>query len=74
MIYDGSNAVTLVNIYRPPSSSLALFLKELTDLIQVLLLSGDRWIIGGDLNCPGETSETFDQGLGDILDMFNLKQ
>ena len=73
-VYDGSNAVTLVNIYRPPSSSLTLFLKELTDLIQELLLSGDRWIIGGDLNCPGETSETFDQGLGDILDMFNLKQ
>ena len=48
-VYDGSDAVTLVNIYRPPSSSLALFLKELTDLIQELLLSGDRWIIGGDL-------------------------
>ena len=57
-----SSAVTLVNIYRPPSSSLSAFFEELTDLINILTLSGERWIIGGDVNCTGDSSETVDPG------------
>ena len=69
-----SSTTTLVNIYRPPSSSLSVFLEELSDLIQNLILSGERWIIGGDINCPGNTSTTVDQGLMDILEIFDLRQ
>ena len=73
-IESGSNCVTLVNIYRPPSTSLSMFLEELTNLLQQLAQCGDRWIIGGDLNCPGDTPGTVDQGLLDILELFDLKQ
>ena len=48
-----SSAVTLVNIYRPPSSSLSAFFEELTDLINILTLSGERWIIGGRCQLSG---------------------
>ena len=69
-----SSTTTLINIYRPQSSSLSVFLEELSELIQNLTLSGERWIIGCDVNCPGYTSTTVDQGLLNILEMFDLRQ
>ena len=55
-ICDKSGSITLANIYHLPNSSLIAFFEELTDLVQELTLSGMRWIIGGDLNCPGISS------------------
>jgi hypothetical protein len=56
-------------VYRPPSSALSVFTTELSDLIHSGLL-GPRYIICGDLNCPGEAGT---RGLvgEDLLELIN---
>ena len=47
-----AKGITLAVVYRPPSSSIPNFITEMNDLISGGIL-GKRFIICGDLNCPG---------------------
>jgi hypothetical protein len=62
-------------IYRPPTSSLTVFTTELSDLIYSGLL-GPRYIICGDLNCPGAsgTRGLVGEDLLDLIDSHSLIQ
>ena len=63
-----TSSLTVANIYRPPSTSLTVFLEELSDVIsEVITNSSDRLLLCGDFNCN-------DVDVGDVLETFSLKQ
>ena len=70
-----SHAFTLLTIYRPPSSSLLVFMTELSTLLSDLVTSPRELFVTGDFNihvddctAPGVTSLTA------LLDSFGLSQ
>ena len=68
-----SSAVTVVNIFRPPSGSIPEFLIELGDFLATLISSStDRLILCSNYNCPGDDSNCFDDSLQGVLDSFGL--
>ena len=62
-------------IYRPPSTKLTDFVTELSDLIDSGSL-GPRYIICGDLNCPGPsgTKGLVGKELLEVIDGYSLTQ
>ena len=66
---------TIAIIYRPPDSKSAEFISELSDLIDSGIL-GSRYIICGDMNCPGPSGSKGLIGieLGELIDAYSLKQ
>ena len=65
-IHSSTTFMTVANIYRPPSTSPAMFREELSDVISdVLASSPDRMLMCGDFN---------DVDITDILDTFGLNQ
>ena len=74
-VENGVKGLTLAIIYRPPSSSLPVFTTELSDLIHCGIL-GSRYIICGDLNCPGTsgTRGLVGEELLDLIDAHSLIQ
>ena len=62
-------------IYRPPNSKIPDFITELSDLIYSGVL-GSRYVICGDLNCPGPsgTYGLVGEELRELIDEHNLTQ
>ena len=67
-------ALTIVNLYRPPSTSVSLFFDELTDFLSSVGSMFDNLIICGDLNCPGPDPMSVDPDLAAVFDSFDLTQ
>ena len=67
--------ITVVVIYRPPSSSLPGFIDELDALIGSGILGND-FIICGDLNCPGPagTKGLVAEDLAQVIQAHGLRQ
>ena len=71
--------LTIAVIYRPPSPSgsklMADFVTKLSDVIDSGVL-GSRFIICGDLNCPGPTGTkgVIGRELTELIDGYSLKQ
>ena len=65
----------LINIYHSPSSSLATFYDELSDLISIVG-SGitDCIVLCDNFSCPGVNDSHTDKELEIVLDTFNLTQ
>ena len=76
-IMNCSLGLTIAIIYRPPNSSSkpADFVNELSDLIDNGAI-GSRFIICGDLNCPGPSGSkgVIGKELGELIDGYSLKQ
>ena len=69
-----SSSFVVLNIYRPPSCSIPLFLEELADIISTICaFSNDSLILCGDLNCPGVDSSSADDGLAAVLDSLGIE-
>ena len=67
------DSVTCAVIYRPPHTSIPVFLDELSDLLDNL--QGGCFVILGDLNCPSnDTTSLIDARLLDILTTYDLIQ
>ena len=49
-ILDNQSPVLMISIYRPPKSSKALFLTEISDLLSICSIDYDRILLTGDLN------------------------
>jgi hypothetical protein len=65
----------IVNVYRPPSTSVADFLTELHDFLASLISSvTDRLLLCGDLNCPGVDDSTVNSDLAVALQELGLTQ
>jgi len=67
-------AVTLANVYRPPSTSVSLFYSELSDFLSSVGSAFDNFVICEDLNCPGSTSTSVADDLAATFDAFGLTQ
>ena len=63
----------ILNIYRPTSSSVAVFLNELTDTISNVC-ANDKLLLCSDLNCLGVDSSSINHGLAMVFDLFGLEQ
>lgn len=74
-IVSGVTSTTIAIIYRPPSTSVSVFISELTELINSGLL-GPRFILCGDLNCPGVTGTKglVNDDLLELMDTHSLQQ
>ena len=59
-----SSSFTILNIYRPPNSSVAVFLDNLADTISTICASSnDKLLLCSDLNCPSVDSSSINSGL-----------
>ena len=66
---------TIVNIYRPPSSSRAVFLDELAELISVISADTNAGLLlCGDVNCTGKDTVNIDNDLQSMVDSFGFTQ
>ena len=66
---------TIVNIYRPPSSSRAVFLDYLAELIAVISADTNAGLLlCGDVNCAGTNADNIDDDLQSVFDSFGLTQ
>jgi len=75
-VINSTVGLTFAVIYRPPTSkSTTNFVTELSDLIDSGIL-GSRYIICGDLNCPGPTRTKGQVGkeLRELIDGYSLTQ
>jgi len=59
--------VVIACIYRPPGPVLQQFCKQLSDLLDQLVLTGQRFVVSGDFNCPGTGGNPLDANLSDVL-------
>ena len=63
----------ILNIYRPPSSSVVVILDELTGTISTIHASSNyKLMLCGDLNCPDVDSLSVDSGLVMVLNSFGI--
>ena len=66
-----SRDIVLANIYRPPSSSISIFLEEFGSILATLGTdvghAADRLMICGDFNLPGMSPDKMDDDLADLL-------
>ena len=70
-----SHQTVLINIYRPPSSSVPVFLDELAYLITAFSVRVPRkLVLCGNLNCPRIDCSHVDNDLALLLDTFGLCQ
>jgi hypothetical protein len=61
-------AITIVNVYRPPSTSVVDLVAELHDFLASLISSvTDRLLLCADLNCPGVDGSTVNTSLSVTL-------
>ena len=71
----GHNKSIMCIVYRPPSTNIGLFCRELSDFLEMLCAhAGDNLLLCGDFNCPGSDSISVDSKLKSIFDCFDLKQ
>lgn len=68
--------VIIAVIYRPPSTSVASFVDDLSDLLVKVgdFIAADRLIMCGDFNCPGVVSTSVCVELSSLLDVHELQQ
>ena len=70
-----SHQTVLINIYRPPSSSVPVFLDEHAGLITAFGVQvPGKLVLYGDLNCPGTDGSHVDDDVASLLDTFSLHQ
>ena len=67
-------SLTVINIYRPPQTSIVQFCVELNDLLSSYVTSTDRLIVCGDLNCSGQDSASIDDNLAEVFDSLGFIQ
>src|SRR6267154_1394597 len=67
--------MTIAIIYRPPNTNPSAFISELSDLLYKGSL-GSRFIICGDLNCPGPSGSEglVGKDLAELIDGYSLTQ
>jgi len=67
--------LSIVNVYRPPSTSVSAFCDELSEtLVALSAATTDRLLLCGDLNCPGVDAVLVSPALADLFDTLSLCQ
>ena len=71
----GHDVIVVANIYRPSSSSKTELFTEFEELLTSLELQvGDRVLICGDFNMPGQCCIEIDHGFSSLLDRHGMTQ
>ena len=74
-ILESKSSVPMINIYRPPKSSKALFLTEISELLSICSTKYDRTLIIGDINLHLDTvSNTVTMDFLQVLHSFDFSQ
>ena len=74
-ILDNQSPVLMISIYRPPKSSKALFLTEISDLLSICSTDYDRILLTGDLNLHIDiASDTVAMSFLQLLHSFDFTQ
>ena len=70
-----SPPTVIMNIYRPPSSSVPVFLDKLAELLTAFgSQTPGKLLLCGDMNCPGPECSHINEDLVSLLDTFGLFQ
>src|SRR5208282_924873 len=69
----GGTRFLLANVYRTHDHSIDVFVDELADVLDSMLLIGGHILLAGDMNCPGDTPTTIDHRLAALLARYNLQ-
>ena len=69
-----SQQVIIACIYRPPGSVSQQFCTQLADMLDQLVLSGQRFVVCGNFNCPGTGGNPLDANRADVLQCYSLTQ
>ena len=71
-----TDGITIVIVYRLPSTSITLFYDELSDMFTKLgdVIDGDRFIACGDFNCGSDNSNSIRSDLESVFDLHCLHQ
>ena len=64
----------LITIYRLLYVAPNIFLDEFTEMLEILSVMHENFVLSGDINFHLETDENYVSGLKDIFTMFNLVQ
>jgi hypothetical protein len=70
----GNKQILFVNIYRPPSFSLADFLSEFQSLLEYLISSPSEIVIMGDFNIHVDVANHYSLAFLDMLEGFDMHQ
>ena len=71
----GNQVITIANIYRPPSNPKSMFLVELSNLLSSSCPQpGNRLLLCGDFNLPGQRDGLVDEDLLAVLVQFGMEQ
>ena len=74
IVHGNRKPISLVCIYRVFFVSITVFLKEIVQLLEVLVASNDDIVIAGDVNIHLDEDELYSNNFKDILNMFNIRQ
>ena len=68
--------VKIASVYRPPDKSQTIFIDEFANLLTTIGpgCSGERLLICGDFNMPGNVPGTIDERLSTLLDVHGYQQ
>jgi hypothetical protein len=70
----GRTTMLIANIYRPPSSSKAIFSDEFAELLVLIGLHHNNRLVICDFNLPGDSQCTCDDSLTALLDTLGYQQ
>ena len=66
--------VILVAVYRVLFVSETMFLTELAELFDEVVVSNEHFVIAGDINIHVETSDVYARQFQELLELYNVKQ
>jgi len=67
-------ASVVVCVYRPPGTVTSTFTDQLSDMVDQIMLPGNRLAVGGDFNVPGDVAGQLDPHAIDVLTQYGLRQ
>ena len=69
-----SKASVEVCVYRPPGTVMSTFIDQLSDMLDQIMLLGNKFVVVGDFNVPGDFAGQLDPHAVDVLTQYGLRQ
>lgn len=69
-----SKSSVVVCVYRPPGTVTSTFTDQLSDMLDQTMLLGNRFVVVGDFNVPGDAAGQLDNHAVDVFTQYGLRQ
>jgi len=69
-----SKVLVMVCVYRPLGTVTSTFTDQLSDMLDQIMLLGNRFVVVGDFNVPGDVAGQLDPRAVDVLTQYGLRQ